>query len=74
MLYATAGSSIDIPWETVNSNVNANLRAAVITNLLPSRLYRFRVIAVNIVGTSLPSEAAPAGEAIKMPAQRKIPP
>ncbi|BFZ02837.1 hypothetical protein BsWGS_05876 [Bradybaena similaris] len=65
----SSGSSIDIQWETVNSNVNANLRAAVITNLLPSRLYRFRVIAVNLVGASVPSEAAPAGEAIKMPAQ-----
>ncbi|CAG5132926.1 unnamed protein product, partial [Candidula unifasciata] len=65
----SSGSSIDIPWETVSSNVNANLRSAVITNLLPSRLYRFRVIAVNRVGPSLPSEAAPVGEAIKMPAQ-----
>lgn len=70
-IFFTAGSNIDNQWEPVNSNVPANLSSVVVSNLLPSRYYRFQLTAVNKLGESPPSDAAPSG-AIKMPAQRKF--
>ncbi|XP_059172379.1 protein sidekick-2-like [Physella acuta] len=64
-----AGIDINRPWVTINSNVAPELRYAVVSGLLPSQYYRFQMKAVNQVGESEPSPAAPADEAIKMPAQ-----
>lgn len=63
-----SGSTTDSQWNTVNSNVSPNLRAIVIPNLLPSRYYRFKMTAVNVVGESKSSNLAP-DVAIKMPSQ-----
>ncbi|CAL1541031.1 unnamed protein product [Lymnaea stagnalis] len=63
-----SGSGTDNPWNIVNSNVSPNLQAIVISGLLPSRYYRFKMTAVNKVGESMSSNIAP-DEAIKMPAQ-----
>ena len=57
-------------WATVDSNVDPALRTIIIKDLLPSKYYQFRMMAVNRVNESLPSDAAPK-QAIKMPAQRK---
>ncbi|RUS74988.1 hypothetical protein EGW08_017255 [Elysia chlorotica] len=64
----STGSTSESSWETINSNVNPALRSIVIEDLLPSKFYRFRMIAVNRVNESPPSEPAPT-QAIKMPAQ-----
>ncbi|GFN78217.1 protein sidekick-2, partial [Plakobranchus ocellatus] len=64
----STGSTSASPWETINSDVNPALRSIVVADLQPSKFYRFRMIAVNRVNESLPSEAAPR-QAIKMPAQ-----
>ncbi|GFR99899.1 protein sidekick-1 [Elysia marginata] len=65
---ATGSTSTEASWETVNSDVDPALRSIVVEDLLPSKFYRFRMIAVNRVNESPPSEPAPK-QAIKMPAQ-----
>ncbi|KAH9515062.1 Protein sidekick-2 [Bulinus truncatus] len=65
---SSGADSSNNPWNTINNSVSPTLSSVVVVGLTPSKYYRFRMTAVNKVGESAPSNAAP-DQALKMPAQ-----
>nr|KAG5713399.1 hypothetical protein BaRGS_024947 [Batillaria attramentaria] len=63
------GNNDGVMWEVYPDDVTPTATSHVVSNLQPSRYYRFRISAVNTVGEGNASQPMP-NPAIKMPAQR----
>ncbi|KAK7506394.1 hypothetical protein BaRGS_00002506 [Batillaria attramentaria] len=62
------GNNDGVMWEVYPDDVTPTATSHVVSNLQPSRYYRFRISAVNTVGEGNASQPMP-NPAIKMPAQ-----
>ena len=68
MLFSDAnGLPLGCVWQTYDGNVNPSAVSLSVFGLQPAQSYKFRLIAVNLVGEGQPSE--PSG-VVRLPEQR----
>ena len=69
-LLLSDGNNDGVGWEVYPDEVPPTSTSHIVSNLRPSRYYRFRISAVNTVGEGNASQPMP-NPAIKMPTQRE---